>query len=144
MTLTVRDYDQRMSDAANRLREALVERVTRGPGVATARSRQAAFDNAGVDARAKALVDKVARNAWKVTESDVAAVRAAGLSEDEIFELAVCAAVGQASRQRRAAMACLAGARAAEGQRASDGGASFAGARTGEGQRESEGRGGRR
>jgi hypothetical protein len=110
-----------MSEAASRFREALIERVTRGPGATTAQSRQAAFGNEGVDARAKTLVDKVARNAWKVTESDVAAVKAAGLAEDEIFELVVCAAVGQASRQRAAALPCLADARAAEDGRAADG-----------------------
>ena len=96
-----------MSEAANRLRDALVERVTRGPGVASGASRQAAFHNAGVDPRAARLLDKVVRTPWKVVDSDVAAVKAAGLPEDEIFELVVCAALGQASRQRRAAMAAL-------------------------------------
>ena len=111
-----------MSEAADRLRDALIERVTGGPGVASASSRQAAFANADVDPRAAALVDKVARNAWKVTETDVAAVKAAGMPEDEIYELVVCAALGQASRQRRAAMACLAEARAAQERRGSEGG----------------------
>ena len=96
-----------MSEAANRLRDAAVERALRGPGTASVEARQAAFDNTAVDARAKTLVDKVARTAWKVTGSDVAAVKAAGVSEDEIFELAVCAAFGQATRQRRTAMAAL-------------------------------------
>lgn len=103
-----------MSDATNRFREALIERVTRGPGAATAQSRQAAFDNAGVDPRPARLLDKVVRTPWKVIDGDVAAVKAAGLSEDEIFELAVCAALGQASRQRRTAMAAL---EAAKGDR---------------------------
>jgi alkylhydroperoxidase family enzyme len=110
-----------MSEAANRLRDAIVERVTRGPGVAAAASRQAAFDNAGVDPRAARLLDKVVRTPWKVVDSDVAAVKASGLSEDEIFELVVSAALGQASRQRRAAMSCLADARAAEERRSGEG-----------------------
>jgi hypothetical protein len=38
-------------------------------------------------------------HAYKVTDEDVTAARAAGLSADQIFELAVCAAIGQATRQ---------------------------------------------
>lgn len=56
---------------------------------------------------ARALVDKIARNAWKVTDEDVAAAKTAGVSEDEIFELAVAAALGQATRQLDAALAAL-------------------------------------
>jgi hypothetical protein len=93
-----------MSDLANRLREAAIARVLRGPGHASGAARQAAFDNAGVDDRARVLIDKVARTAWKVTDDDVAAAKASGLSEDEIFELVVCAAFGQASRQLRSGL----------------------------------------
>jgi hypothetical protein len=42
-----------------------------------------------------------------VTDEDVEAVKAAGLSEDDIFELAVCAALGQSARQLAAALAAL-------------------------------------
>jgi hypothetical protein len=35
------------------------------------------------------------------------AVRAAGLSEDQIFEIALCAAIGQATRQYESALAAL-------------------------------------
>jgi len=35
---------------------------------------------------------------------------AAGFSEDQIFEVVVCAAIGQATRQRDAALAALAAA----------------------------------
>ena len=93
-----------MTDSANRLREAAIARVLRGPGRASGAARQAAFDNAGVDERARVLIDKVARQAWTVTDDDVAAAKASGLSEDEIFELVVCAAFGQASRQLRSAL----------------------------------------
>jgi hypothetical protein len=48
-------------------------------------------------------LDKVIRQAWTVTDEDVTAAKSAGLSEDEIFELAICAALGQASRQLSAA-----------------------------------------
>jgi alkylhydroperoxidase family enzyme len=53
------------------------------------------------------LIDKVARHAYKVTDEDIATARASGLSEDQIFELVVCAAIGQATRQHDAALAAL-------------------------------------
>ena len=42
-----------------------------------------------------------------MTEEDVAAAKAAGLREDQIFELVVCAAIGQATRQYDTALAAL-------------------------------------
>lgn len=96
-----------MSEAATRYRRAVVERAVQGPGTASAASRRAAFDNQRVDAPARALVDKIAQRAWTVTDADVAATKAAGVSEDDIFELAVCAALGQATRQLEAALAAL-------------------------------------
>lgn len=96
-----------MSDAVTRLRTAAVERAVQGAGKASAVQRQAAFANAGVREPARALIDKVARNAWKVTDEDVAAVKQAGLAEDEIFELVVTAAYGQATRQLDAALGAV-------------------------------------
>ena len=90
-----------MSQAVTRLREIVVERA-----VTTARHR-AAFANAGVEEPVRALVDKVARNAHKITDEDLAAVKAAGYSEDAVFEVTVCAALGQATRQLDAALAAL-------------------------------------
>jgi len=96
-----------MSEAATRRRNAVVDRVLNGPGRTTAGARRAAFDNSGVDERARALVDKVARHAWKVTDEDIAAATRAGLSDDEIFELVIGAALGEASRQLESALAAL-------------------------------------
>jgi alkylhydroperoxidase family enzyme len=56
------------------------------------------------------LIEKVAFHADRVTDEDVAAARAEGLSEDQIFEIVVCAAIGQATRQHDNALAALAGA----------------------------------
>src|SRR5690242_19638628 len=90
-------------------RTALVERVLSGPGRASAEQRKAAFANDGVKGDAvRALVDKVAHHAYKITDEDIAAVKSAGLSEDQIFEVAVCAAAGQASRLVDTAFAALA------------------------------------
>jgi hypothetical protein len=47
----------------------------------------------------------------------VAAATAAGVPEDEIFELTVCAALGQATRQLDAALAVLDAAAGTSGHR---------------------------
>jgi alkylhydroperoxidase family enzyme len=96
-----------MTEAATGCRQAVVERVLRGAGTASEAARRAAFDNQSVDAPARALVDAIAQRAWTVSDADVAATKAAGVSEDQIFELAVCAALGQATRQIEAALAAL-------------------------------------
>jgi alkylhydroperoxidase family enzyme len=96
-----------MSDTVIRLRKAAVERALHGPGKASSDARRAAFDNANAASPAAALVEKVARAAWKISDDDIAAARTAGLSEDEIFELTVCAAYGQATRQLEAGLAAL-------------------------------------
>ena len=96
-----------MSQAAKKLRDIVIERTTEGEGRSTRTLRRAAFENSEVDPRARPLVEKVARHAWKVTRADLDASKAAGLSEDEIFELTICAALGQAARQLDAALAAL-------------------------------------
>ncbi len=87
--------------------EALVERVLDGQGVASRDQRRSAFHASDLAAPLGTLVDKVAKHASRVTDEDVATVRAAGFNEDELFELVVCAAIGQATRQYEAAMAAL-------------------------------------
>ena len=96
-----------MSREATRYRETVVRRALEGPGTASVVDRRAAFDNQGMGEPARALVAKVATAAWTVNDADVAATKSAGVSEDEIFELAVCAALGQATRQMDAALAAL-------------------------------------
>ena len=69
--------------------------------------RRAAFDNAGLAKPLNTLIDKVTKHAYQVTDEDIAAARASGLSEDQIFEMVVCAALGQASRQYDKALGAL-------------------------------------
>ena len=88
-------------------RQKLVERILEGDGKATREARRAAFSNDGVPEAARGLIEKVTKHAYKVTDEDVAAARAGGLSEDQIFELAVCAAIGQSTRQLDSALAAL-------------------------------------
>ena len=88
-------------------RKALVVRVLEGDGRASHTQRRAAFDNAGLAEPVSTLIQKVAMHAYKVTDEDFAAARASGLSEDQIFEIVVCAAIGQATRQYEQALASL-------------------------------------
>ena len=96
-----------MSETTTRLRLATVDRALHGPAASSAAARRAAFDNRDVDSRVRDLVDTVARHAWKVTDAQVAAALAADMPEDAVFELVVCAALGQATRQLSAALAAL-------------------------------------
>jgi alkylhydroperoxidase family enzyme len=88
-------------------RKALVRRILEGAGKASSSERRAAFDNSALAEPLRALVDKVARHAYRVTDEDVNAAKESGLSEDQIFEIVVCAAIGQSTRQYDAAFAAL-------------------------------------
>jgi alkylhydroperoxidase family enzyme len=59
-----------------------------------AKLRDAAQPDRPVPPAAAAYIDTVRRHAHRVTDAQVEALRADGLSEDEIFELTVAAAVG--------------------------------------------------
>jgi hypothetical protein len=96
-----------MSDIGE-ARKALVTRILEGGGEASRAQRRLAFDDAETVEPVRTLIQKVARCAHEVTDDDVAAARRSGLREDQIFELVVCAAVGQASRQHENALAALA------------------------------------
>jgi alkylhydroperoxidase family enzyme len=81
--------------------------ILEGDGKASHAQRRAAFDNAGLAEPLRTLIDKVAKHAYKVTDQDIATTRGSGLSQDQIFELVVCAAIGQATRQYDTAFAAL-------------------------------------
>lgn len=88
-------------------RKALVRRILEGAGNSSPSERRAAFDLSGFADPQATLVDKVARYAANLSDGDIAAARASGLSEDQVFEIVVCAAIGQANRQYDAAFAAL-------------------------------------
>jgi hypothetical protein len=85
----------------------LVRRILEGDGRASRAWRLRAYDNAEVDEPLRTLIDNVARQPSHITDHDIASVKAAGISEDEIFELVICAAVGQATRQYEAGLVAL-------------------------------------
>jgi len=96
-------------------RQALITRILEGKGKALLAQRRAAFDNAGLAKPMNLLIDKVTKHAYQVADEDIAAARASGLSEDQIFEMVVCAAIGQATRQYETALAALAAVTEKEG-----------------------------
>ena len=87
---------------------ALVDRILSGQGRASAEQRARAFSNDGLSPPVDALIGKVALRPTQVTDADFAAAKAAGFSEDQLFELVVCAAVGQSTRLYEAGLAALA------------------------------------
>ena len=60
-----------------------------------------------VQAAVDGTLPRGARRAHEVTDADIAAARAAGLSEDQVFEFVVSGAIGQAARQYDGALAAL-------------------------------------
>jgi hypothetical protein len=95
-----------MSDI-EQARKALTRRILEGAGKASPSERRAAFNNGGLTGPLDGLVDKVARHAYRVADEDIATPITSGLSEDQIFEIVVCAAIGQATRQYETALAAL-------------------------------------
>ena len=89
------------------LHQALVRRILEGPGEAPADLRTRAFANAELPEALHPLLDKVASRSAQVTDADFAAAMEAGFSEDQLFELVICSAVGESSRQYEAGLAAL-------------------------------------
>jgi|RhiMetdeSRZDD1v2_1073273.scaffolds.fasta_scaffold2574887_2 alkylhydroperoxidase family enzyme len=89
--------------AAGRLEErhavqlsALRLAVLDGPGHVPPETRTAAAFGGPLPEPAASYVAKVRDHSYRITDNDVTALTAAGLTEDEIFELTVAAAVGKA------------------------------------------------
>jgi hypothetical protein len=91
-----------MRRAADDHLERMRDRLRSGPGTTDASLRRAAMDGGPVPSPLEALLDKVRRNAYKVTDEDVAAAQAAGWSDSQLFELVVAAAAGAGFQRRDA------------------------------------------
>src|SRR5215471_9673381 len=96
-----------IEDKKRAAHRAVVIRVLEGDGRASRAARRAAFESAGLDEPLRTLINKVARQPTRVSDEDIAAVVASGESEDQIFELVVCAAIGAATRQYETALHAL-------------------------------------
>lgn len=85
----------------------IIKRILEGEGKASAEARQAAFDNSGLTEPLSTFVNKVALHPAKITDEDIREIVSSGFDEDKIFELIICAAVGQAARQYESALKAL-------------------------------------
>jgi hypothetical protein len=95
-------------DKKRSLHHLLVNRMLRGPGESPAELRARAFDNAELPEPLRLLLDKVATESAQVTDADFATPMEAGFTDDQLFELVICAAVGQSTQQYDAGLAALA------------------------------------
>ena len=96
--------DEDKKRAAHR---ALVDRVLNGEGRSSQEQRARAFTGSDIRPPLDALIGKVATRPAQITDADYAAAQAAGFSEDQLFELVICAAVGQSARLYEAGLAAL-------------------------------------
>jgi len=64
-------------------------------------------DTAAAAPELTAYLEKVRTHAYKVTDGDVEQLKAAGLTEDEIFEQTVAAAISEGLRRLDAAAAVI-------------------------------------
>lgn len=101
--------------------QKLVDSVLAAPAESSPEMRQAveafAARTAGgrrVDAELpenlRSYIDKVSRHAYKVTDKDINRLIEAGYSEDELFELTICAALGAGLARLEKTMSLLGGA----------------------------------
>jgi hypothetical protein len=95
-------------DKKRSIHHRLVNRILKGPGHAPADQRARAFDNAQLPESLHPLLDKVATRSAQVTDADFASAAEAGFTDDQLFELVICAAVGEATRQYEAGLTALA------------------------------------
>ena len=94
-------------------RERLEASVFEGPGHTDPALRRAAASGQGLPPALQPYVDTVRRHAYRVQDADVEALRGAGYSEDQLYEITVSAALGAAGERLRAALRALEDADAA-------------------------------
>jgi hypothetical protein len=95
----------RHSDRAEAVRKAVLE----SEATVDRKVREACANNQDVPENLRAYVDKVARHAYKVTDEDVEALKKAGYSQDQIFEITISAALGASLKRLNIGLAALKG-----------------------------------
>lgn len=85
----------------------LTERVLTSPGELEPHVREAIAAGRGIPPALAEYIQKVNLHAYKVTDEDIEALRRAGLTEDQIFEATVSAALGAGLKRLRAGLDAL-------------------------------------
>jgi alkylhydroperoxidase family enzyme len=91
------------------LRRAIAARAGALAGRPGAGEPAKASDAPAIPPALAPYVDKVARHAYQVTDEDLAALAAAGLSDDAVFEVTVAAATGAGLARLERGLAALRG-----------------------------------
>jgi hypothetical protein len=86
------------SDPHAVLRDRVLDSVLRGPGETDPELRMSVAEQKNVPDELKQLIEKIHRNAYKVTDEDISRLQSR-YNDDQLFELVVSAAIG-ASRER--------------------------------------------
>jgi hypothetical protein len=94
-----------MLDRFRKLKEATTAALLRGAGATPPELRQAVAAGAPPE-ELKALVEKIRRNAWQVTDEDVLQLKGRW-TEDQLFEIIVAAAYGAADARLSAGLSAL-------------------------------------
>lgn len=104
-------YSERVE---NLMRDPYAERwqhlenaTLRSPGQLDTATRASLASGHGIPDPLAAYAEKVARYAYKVTDDDIAALRAAGYTEDQLFEATLSVALGAAQVRLRAGLDAL-------------------------------------
>jgi alkylhydroperoxidase family enzyme len=113
---------RRYADQVDRLRKNILEgrgktsRELRAAAAARAAALAGgpAGNTAAIPEDLREYVDTVALHAYRVTDEDVAGLRQAGYSEDEIFEVSIATSLGAALERLEAGLAALDGKRDGE------------------------------
>ena len=87
--------------------KALASRILEGEGKASSSDRRAAFNNSGLAEPAATLVDKVAKNAYRVTDEDIAAARDSGSAKTRSLRSWCARLSARPDRQYDTALASL-------------------------------------
>ena len=88
------------------LRDRVLGRVLEGPGETDPALRKAAAAGRGVPGDLQPLVDKIHHHAYRVTDEDIASLRAK-YGDDRMFEIVVSAALGASRRRLMAGLEAL-------------------------------------
>jgi hypothetical protein len=93
----------RHAEVVDALRGAILGPAGRSP----ADARRLAYDGRTTSEPLATYLSKVRDASYRITDADIAALRAAGLDEDSIFELTVAAALGSAGERLDAGIRAL-------------------------------------
>lgn len=103
-----------MQDPHAKLRGEVLARVLTGPGAIDPALRQAAADDRGLPAELQPFVDKIEKQAYRITDDEVARLQVI-YGDDALFEIIVSAALGASRRRLLAGLRALESATTVEG-----------------------------